>query len=123
MKLKFIFTCIIWALITIACKHKQNIPIEFLAMALEPNQQEQVRDILTNEIDGVTSEHITHLNPLRMIRYITSNYQCYKPHWIKKTSKHFLKKISTPFTLKNLRIANLTQSLLKVRKQQAGQLC
>ena len=59
MKLKFIFTCIIWALITIACKHKQNIPIEFLAMALEPNQQEQVRDILTNEIDGVTSEHIT----------------------------------------------------------------
>jgi len=59
MKLKFIFTFIICALITIACKHKQNIPIEFLSMALQPNQQEQVRDILTNEIDGVTSEHMT----------------------------------------------------------------
>lgn len=58
MKLKFIFFLLTASIITIACKEKQNIPIEFLSMELKPNQQEKKFNILKNEIDGVTSEHI-----------------------------------------------------------------
>ncbi|MGB5419997.1 hypothetical protein [Algibacter sp.] len=44
----------------IACAQiPQDIPIEFLAMEMKPNQQEQTTAILENEINGVTSKHIT----------------------------------------------------------------
>ena len=59
MKLKYIFTFIACSFLSIACKHKQDIPIEFLSMTLETNLQDQKRHILVDEINGVTSEHIT----------------------------------------------------------------
>jgi len=46
-------------LFLLACEDKQEIPIEYLSMQLQPNQQEQKLNILSNEINGVTSEHVT----------------------------------------------------------------
>lgn len=59
MKLRFIFLLVICTLLSFACVNEQDIPIEFLSMELQPNQQEQKLNILNNEIDGVTSEHVT----------------------------------------------------------------
>ncbi|MCF7559205.1 cupin domain-containing protein [Sabulilitoribacter multivorans] len=62
MKIKFnlsIFVIIIFSFITACAQKSQEIPIKFLSMELEPNQQKQKLNILKNEIEGVTSEHIT----------------------------------------------------------------
>ena len=59
MNLKFIlslFTVLILSFVSISA---QEIPIEFLNMDLQANQQEQAKSILTNEIPGITSEHVT----------------------------------------------------------------
>lgn len=58
MKLKFIFFLFTASILTTSCAEKQTIPIEYLSMELKPNQQEKKFNILKNEIDGVTSEHI-----------------------------------------------------------------
>ncbi len=59
MKLKFIFSLFTALLLTAACTKKQDIPIEFLSMELQSNQQERNLNILENEIDGVTTKHLT----------------------------------------------------------------
>lgn len=59
MKLKLVFLLLIVSLLSFSCKDNLEIPIEFLSMELQTNQQEQTLNILTNEIDGVRSEHIT----------------------------------------------------------------
>lgn len=59
MKLHSFYFLSIVSLLIASCSNKQDIPIEFLSMELEQNQQEQKLNILKNEIDGVTSEHIT----------------------------------------------------------------
>ncbi len=59
MKLKFIFSLFTALLFTAACTKKQGIPIESLSMELESNQQERNLNILENEIDGVTTKHLT----------------------------------------------------------------
>lgn len=59
MKLRFIFSLLTSLLLLLACEDKQEIPIEYLSMQLQPNQQELKLNILNNEINGVTSEHVT----------------------------------------------------------------
>ncbi|MGC1205819.1 MAG: hypothetical protein WA839_13160 [Flavobacteriaceae bacterium] len=59
MKLKFIFLLFTALFLSAISLTAQEIPIEYLSMALQPNQQEQNKTILINEIDGVTSEHFT----------------------------------------------------------------
>lgn len=59
MKLHSFYFLSIVSLLIASCSNKQDIPIEFLSMELEQNQQEQKLNILKNEIDGVTSEHFT----------------------------------------------------------------
>lgn len=59
MKTKSISSFLSAFLISAITIYAQEIPIEDLAMELKPNQQEQNKTILNNEIDGVTSEHIT----------------------------------------------------------------
>ncbi|PWH84261.1 hypothetical protein DIS18_06915 [Algibacter marinivivus] len=64
MKLRYLFLLFTASLITIACEKKQEIPIEFLSMELKTNQKEKKKTILNNEIEGVTSEHITISNDI-----------------------------------------------------------
>lgn len=57
MKTKFIFSILTAVILSSLSVYSQDIPIELLTMELELNQQNKV--ILNNEIDGVTSEHVT----------------------------------------------------------------
>lgn len=59
MKLKFIFSLFTALILSFQSIQAQEIPIEDLVMELKPKQQEQSKTILSNEIDGVSSEHIT----------------------------------------------------------------
>ena len=59
MILRYLFLLFTASLLSTACEKKQEIPIEFLSMELQPNQKEKKLNILKNEIDGVTSEHVT----------------------------------------------------------------
>ncbi|MBP0902942.1 cupin domain-containing protein [Mariniflexile gromovii] len=59
MRLKLTFSLFIAILFSFNWGNTQEIPIEFLKMDLQANQQEQNKTILNNEIPGVTTEHIT----------------------------------------------------------------
>lgn len=59
MKLNYVLYFFVITLFTTGCKTKQDIPIAFLSMELQPNQKERNLTILANEIDGVTTEHVT----------------------------------------------------------------
>lgn len=59
MKTKFIFSILTAVILSSLSVYSQDIPIELLTMELELNQQKQNKVILNNEIDGVTSEHVT----------------------------------------------------------------
>ncbi|WP_298495443.1 cupin domain-containing protein [uncultured Algibacter sp.] len=59
MKIKYIFSIVTTLVFCSIPAYSQDIPIEFLSMDLESNQHTQNKIILSNEIDGVISEHAT----------------------------------------------------------------
>ncbi|WP_147678180.1 hypothetical protein [Algibacter pacificus] len=59
MKTKLNFSILAVTLFSAITLYAQEIPIKILDMELKANQQEQSKTILNNEIDGVTTEHIT----------------------------------------------------------------
>lgn len=59
MSPKFIFLFFAAITLSFATVNSQEIPIEYLSTDLQPNQHEQNKTILINEIPGVTSKHFT----------------------------------------------------------------
>ncbi|WP_405295222.1 cupin domain-containing protein [Algibacter sp. Ld11] len=59
MKTKLKLSFLAALLFAAAAVYAQEIPIKHLDMEMQENQQEQSKNILTDEIDGVTTEHIT----------------------------------------------------------------
>ena len=59
MTFKLIFSFLTTSVFLLSFVAKQDIPIEHLSMRLPPHHQEQKLNVLNNEINGVTSEHIT----------------------------------------------------------------
>ncbi|MCL5127609.1 cupin domain-containing protein [Algibacter sp. L4_22] len=59
MKTKLKLSFLAALLFAAAAVYAQEIPIKHLDMELQEDQQEQSKNILTNEIDGVTTDHIT----------------------------------------------------------------
>ncbi|WP_158847198.1 cupin domain-containing protein [Algibacter sp. L1A34] len=59
MKTKLKLSFLAALLFSAAAVYAQEIPIKHLDMELQEDQQEQSKNILTNEIDGVTTDHIT----------------------------------------------------------------
>ncbi|CAH8282316.1 hypothetical protein EV196_105278 [Mariniflexile fucanivorans] len=58
MKPLFIFSIFTAITLSFAPINAQEIPIEYLAMDMQANKQEQSKTILNEEIPGVTSEHV-----------------------------------------------------------------
>ncbi|MEL0651385.1 cupin domain-containing protein [Algibacter sp. TI.3.09] len=59
MKINLKLSILAALLFAAAAVYAQEIPIKHLDMEMQENQQEQSKNILTDEIDGVTTEHIT----------------------------------------------------------------
>jgi len=59
MKIKFTFLIFTIALLSAMLVRAQEIPIEHLAMKLQPNKQEYSKTILENEVGGIKVDHIT----------------------------------------------------------------
>lgn len=59
MKIKITFSLFATALFSFIAAYAQEIPIEQLAMKLEPNRQTYSKTILQNEISGIKADHIT----------------------------------------------------------------
>ncbi|MDO7137496.1 cupin domain-containing protein [Algibacter lectus] len=58
MKINLKLSILAALLFAAAAVYAQEIPIKHLDMEMQENQQEQSKNILTDEIDGVTTEHI-----------------------------------------------------------------
>lgn len=82
MEIKFIFSFLAALITSSISVHAQEIPIENLVMELKLDQQERKKTILNNEIDGVTSEHVT------ITSHVTKNVKVNKKH---KTIYLFIK--------------------------------
>lgn len=59
MKINLKLSILAALLFAAAAVYAQEIPIKHLDMEMQENQQKQSKNILTDEIDGVTTEHIT----------------------------------------------------------------
>ncbi|GAL78916.1 hypothetical protein JCM19274_3474 [Algibacter lectus] len=59
MKINLKLSILAALLFAAAAVYAQEIPIKHLDMDMQKDQQEQSKNILTDEIDGVTTEHIT----------------------------------------------------------------
>lgn len=62
MKLRLFFLLVIPSVFLFNCLEEKQIPIEYLSTALQANKSEQKVNILNNEINGVTTEHIAITN-------------------------------------------------------------